>query len=132
VLAGAALNPVTSVVDYRAQQTLGTIAPAVPTVLPADQTVSPAVNIPAARNDSRRADKSTPGPSRVVIIDPQTNAVVFRSLDAYTGNIIEQVPAQALLRQRAYEDAKTVQALIDHKNLSTAVLAAEQNIDTTT
>jgi len=131
VIAGAALNPVTSVVDYRAQPALAATASAVPTDLPAPQAINPAPNIPAARNDARKAEKTTPGTSRVVIIDPQTNAVVFRSLDPTTGAILDQVPAQALLRQRAYIDAQTVQALINGKNVTTAELAAAQDVDTT-
>jgi hypothetical protein len=130
VYAGAISNPVTSVVDYHKQPAVATAAPAVTTELPVAQAISPATNIPAARNDSRKPEKGTP--SRIVLIDPQTNAVVFRSLDAYTGSVIEQVPAQAALRQRAYVDAQAVQALIKGKDITTAVIAAEQNVDTTT
>ncbi len=129
--AGVALNPVTSVVGYREQPAI-VAAPAVPTDLPATQATSPAVNIPAAPNDSQQPDNGTRGTSRVVIIDPQTNTVVFRSLDAYTGGVIEQVPAQALLRQLAYEGAQGVQALIEGKNPTAAMLAAMQKVDTTT
>jgi hypothetical protein len=129
---GATLSPVASVVDFHAQPALGASAPAVPTDLPVAQTISQATNIPAARNDSRRPEKATPGPSRVVIIDPQTNAIVFRSLNARTGDIIEQLPTQALLRKRAYEEAMVVQALIDRKNPTAAALAAAQNIAVTT
>jgi hypothetical protein len=67
-----------------------------------------------------------------VIIDPQTNTIVFRSLDAYTGGVIEQVPAPALLRQLAYEEAQGAQALIEGKNPAAAMLAAMQKVDTTT
>jgi hypothetical protein len=126
VYAGAVPNPVASVVDYHKQPTFAAAAPAVRTELPAAQTISAATNIPAARNDSRKA------PSRVVLIDPQTNAVVFRSLDATTGSVVDQVPAQAALRQRAYVDAQAVQALIKGKDVNTAVIAAEENVDTTT
>jgi hypothetical protein len=132
VYAGAALGPVTSVVDYHKQPALAAVAPAVPTELPVAQAISPAANIPATRNDSRKADKSTPSTSRSVIVDPQTNTLVYRSLDATTGNVIDQVPARALLRQRAYVDAQAVQALIAGKDVTTAVVAAEQNVDTTT
>jgi hypothetical protein len=122
---------VTSVVDFRAQPAFApTAAAAVPTELPAPQAINPAPSLPATRNDTRKADKGTPGPSRVVIADPQTNAVVFRSLDAYTGAIIDQVPAQAALRQRAYIDAQTVQALIKGKSVFTA-LTATQDVDAT-
>jgi hypothetical protein len=129
---GATLSPVASVVDFHAQPALGAGAPAVSTDIPAAQTISQATNVPAARSDSRNSEKATPGPSRVVIIDPQTDAIVFRSLDARTGDIIEQLPAQALLRKRAYEEAKVVQALIDRKNPTAAALAAAQNIAITT
>jgi hypothetical protein len=125
------LNPVSGVVDFHAQLTLGTTAPAVPTELPAAQAItSAAANIPAARNHS--TEKGIPGTSRVVIIDPQTNEVVFRSLDAYTGGVIEQTPAAGLLRQRAYEGAQAVQALIEGKNQTTAMLEAMEKVDTTT
>jgi hypothetical protein len=133
VIAGVASNPVTSVVDFRAQPALAatSTAPAVPTTLPAPQSVSPATNIPATRNDVRKADKATPGPSRVVLIDPQTDTIVYRSLDANSGAVIDQVPAQAVLRQRAYIDAQTVQALISGKSVTSAQLAAAQDVDTT-
>jgi hypothetical protein len=130
VIAGVASNPVTSVVDFRAQPAVAATAAPVPTVLPVRQAVNPAPNVPGTRNDARKADKSTPGPSRVVIADPQTNAVVFRSLDAHTGAVIDQVPAQAQLRQRAYIDAQTVKALTNGKSVTSAELAAAQDVDT--
>jgi hypothetical protein len=131
VIVGAAINPVTSVVDFRAQPGVASTTPPVPTDLPADQAVNSAANIPPARNDARKTDKTPPGNSRSVIIDTQTNSVVFRSLDAHTGAVIDQVPARALLRQRAYVDAQAVQALIQGKDLTTAALAAAQEIDAT-
>jgi hypothetical protein len=129
--AGVALNSVTRVAGCREQLVVGA-APAVPTDLPAAQASSPAVNTPAAPKDAHQTDNVTQGTSRVVIIDPQTDTIVFRSLDAYTGGVIEQVPAQALLRQLAYEGAQGVQALIEGKNLTAAMLAAMQKVDTTT
>jgi hypothetical protein len=125
-------NPVASVVDYHKQPALAAAGAAVPTELPPAQAIAQAPTIPAARNDVRKTERSAPGASRVVIVDPQTDALVFRSLDANTGSVISQVPTQALLRQRAYVHAQTVQALIKGKDLSTVVLAAEQNVDTTT
>jgi hypothetical protein len=129
VIVGGIANPVTSVVDLRAQPGLTSTAPAVSTDLPAAQAVNSIANIPPPRHDPRKADKPAQGTSRVVIIDSQTHAVVFRSLDAHTGAVIDQVPAQALLRQRAYVDAQAVQALIHGKNVTTATLAAAE-IDT--
>ena len=122
-----ALNPVTSVGGYREQPSIAA-APGAPTDLPARQATSPAVNVSAAPNDSQQ----TPNGTRAVIIDPQTDTVVYQSLDAYTGDIIEQVPAPALLRQLAYEAAQAVQALVQGKNPTTAMLAAMQKVDTTT
>ena len=130
--AGAAVSPVTGVIDYHKQPAAAASAPAVPTVLPVAQAIGPTVNIPAPRNDARRTEKSGPDTSQVVIIDPRTNTLVFRSLDPSTGAIIEQVPAQALLRRRAYESAQAVQALIKGKDPAAAEIEAEQNIDTTT
>jgi hypothetical protein len=121
---------VTGVVGYREPVAVGA-APAGPTDSPATQATSAAANIPAARSDSRKTDEGASGTSRV-IIDPQTNAVVFQSLDASTGGVIEQVPSRALLRQRVYVDAQAVQALIKGKNFSAAVIAASQEVDTTT
>ena len=126
-----ALNPVTSVGGYR-EQPNNAAAPAVPTDLPAPQATSPAVNVSTAPSDSPQTPNGTQGTSRAVIIDPQTDTVVYQSLDAYTGDVIEQVPAPALLRQLAYEAAQAVQALIQGKNPTTAMLAAMQKVDTTT
>jgi len=128
----AAFGQVTGGVDYRAQPVVAATPAAVATDLPAAQAVSPAANIPPARNDSRKPDKAASGTSNVVVIDPQTDAVVFRSLDASTGIVIDQIPAQALLRQRAYLDAQAAQALVKGKDLGAAVVAAEQQVDTTT
>jgi hypothetical protein len=119
------------VVGYRVQQGIAA-APVVPTDLPAAQATSLAVNIPAAPNDSQQMQDAPQGISRAVIIDPQTNTLVFQSLDAYTGDVIEQVPAPALLRQLAYEGAQAMQALIQGKDPNSAMLAAMQKIDTTT
>ncbi len=133
MLAGLAVNPVSSAVDSRAQTTVGGSAPATPTELPPVQAINPAPNIPPTRNDSRRsaAPSPSPGTSRDTIIDPRIDAVVFRSLDAHTGAVIDQIPSRALLRQRAYVDAQTVQALISGKDVNTAAIAAASDIDTT-
>jgi hypothetical protein len=129
---GVSLGPVTSVADFRPQPAVAAAPPAVPTDIPAAQAVAPTTNIPAPRNDSRRPDRAAGGTSNVVVIDPQTNAVVFRSVDPQSGIVIDQIPTQAILRQRAYLDAQAAQALVKGKDFSTAVLAAEQQVDTTT
>jgi hypothetical protein len=119
------------VVGYHEQPSIGA-APVVPTDFPASRATSPAVNIPAAPNGSQQTQDAHRGISRVVIIDPQTNMLVFQSLDAYTRDVIEQVPAPALLRQLAYEGAQAMQALIQGKDPNAATLGAMQKIDTTT
>ena len=81
------------------------------------------------RNDLRKPDKASATARE--ILDPRTNLVVYQSVDAQ-GHVIEQVPTQALLRRRAYEEAQTVQALIQGKDIATAVLGAEDNVDRTT
>jgi hypothetical protein len=131
VIQGVTPNPVTGVADHRAQPASAATAAAVPTDLPAPQAVSPAANIPAPRNDSRKPEKGAHGAARVVIVDQRTNSLVFRSLDASTGAVIEQVPSRALLRQRAYVDAQAVQAVIKGKDVTTAELAAAQDVDAT-
>ena len=65
-----------------------------------------------------------------MVVDPQTDALVFRSLDPGSGIVIAQVPSQALLRQRVYVEAQTVQALIAGKDPA-AVAASAQDVDTT-
>jgi hypothetical protein len=120
--AGAASFPGPSAVGFREQPGIAA-APVVPTDPPAPQAPSPAVNVPAPPSDSRPTQGGTPA----VIIDPQTNTIVYQVLDANTGDVIEQVPAPALLRQLAYGRAQAVQALIQGKNPNTAM----QKIDTT-
>ena len=130
---GVAVGSVNGVADFRPLPAVAAAAPSVAaTDLPAPQAVTPTPNIPSTRNDSRRPDKAAAGASNVVVIDPQTNAVVFRSVDPNSGLIIDQIPAQALLRQRAYLDVQAAQALAKGKDFSTAVAAAEQQVDTTT
>jgi hypothetical protein len=131
VIAGVNPNPVTGVVDHRAQAASTATASAVPTDLPAPQAVSPAANVPASRNDQRNTEKSAHHASHVVIVDQQTNLLVFRSLDASTGAVIAQDPSRALLRRRAYVNAQAVQAVIKGKDLTTAELAAARDVDST-
>ncbi len=120
-------NPVSSVVDFRAQPPAAASAPAVPTELPTSQALNAAANIPELRNDQRKPEKAST--SAREIIDPQTSALVFQSLDQQ-GHVVEQVPTQALLRRRAYEDAQTAQALIQGKDVASVELGAD--VDTTT
>ena len=126
---GALPNPATGAIDFRAQPPAVATTPAVPTDLPVSQALNAAANIPAVRNDQRKPDKASATAREIV--DPRTNLVVYQSVDTH-GHVIEQVPTQALLRRRAYEEAQTVQALIQGKDIATAVLGAEDNVDRTT
>jgi hypothetical protein len=92
--------------------------------LSAAQAANPAASIPAADNHPRKTEEATTDTSRDAIFDPLTNVVIFRLLGARTGAVIEQVPAQALVRRRAYMDALAVQALIAGKNPISAAFAA--------
>lgn len=133
MITAVAVNPVSSAADNRAPTTVAVPAAAAPTELPPVQAINPAPNISPIRNDSRRpaAPALSQGTSRDTIIDPRTDAVVFRSLDAHTGAVIDQVPSRALLRQRAYVDAQSVQALLTGKDIATIEVAAAQDVDTT-
>jgi hypothetical protein len=126
---GALPNPAPSAIDFRAQPPAVATTPAVPTDLPTSQALNAAANIPAVRNDQRKPDKASATAREIV--DPRTNLVVYQSVDAH-GHVIEQVPTQALLRRRAYEEAQTVQALVQGKDIATAELGAVENVDTTT
>ena len=126
---GALPNPATGAIDFRAQPPAVATTPAVPTDLPVPQALNAAANIPAVRNDQRKPDKASATAREIV--DPRTNLVVYQSVDAH-GHVIEQVPTQALLRRRAYEEAQTVQALVQGKDIATAELGAVENVDTTT
>jgi hypothetical protein len=132
VIPGVAVNPVTSAADFRAQPASAATVTAAPTDLPPARAVIPAPDIPPARTDTRKPDKSAPGTSRAVVVDPQTDTLVFRSIDPNSGIVLEQVPSAALLRQRAYLDAQTVQALVTGKDPAAAAVAATtQDVDTT-
>ena len=124
-------NPPPSAVDFRAQPPAVATTPVVPTELPASQALNAAANILPARNDQRKPDRATATATAREIIDPQTSAIVYQSVDAQ-GHVVEQLPTQALLRRRAYEEAQTVQALVQGKDVAQAVLGAIENVDTTT
>jgi hypothetical protein len=127
---GAVPGPVTNVGDFRTQAPAVAAVPAVATELPTSQALNAAVNIPELRNDSRKTYHAAAATGREVI-DPQTSAIVFQSVDVQ-GHVVEQVPTQALLRRRAYEQAQTTQALVQGKDFTTALLGAVENVDTTT
>jgi len=77
---------------------------AVPTVLPASQSV-PAVDSSArAGNDAAavRISISNPAVANQVVIDRDTRAVVYQVVDTRTSQVVKQFPEEAVLRRRAY------------------------------
>jgi hypothetical protein len=67
--------------------------------------VVPALDGSAAPTTDR--DKASPTPvsgelGRRVVIDPDTQEVVFQSVDDLTQDVVRQYPDQAMLRRKAY------------------------------
>lgn len=94
--------------------------PAAPTELPAAKTVAPATASLALTNDHGLTDSVT---TRDVILDPQTREIVYRIVDANSRQVLRQIPAQALLRMRAYtralENGQSVAEALARQNLET-------------
>ena len=70
----------------------------VPTQLPASQTVTASDASTASRNDSL----SPSDLSHEAFFDTAAASVVFQSVDALTGQVVQQFPDDAMLRRRAY------------------------------
>jgi hypothetical protein len=105
--AGISIRPVTgvAVTDYVRPSTTATAGTG-STDLPPEQTVSPTVDPTPTRNDpvpsgSSNADYDT----RSITIDPQSREVIYRIIDSRTNQVIQQVPDETMLRNRAYSQA---------------------------
>jgi hypothetical protein len=72
---------------------------AVPTDLPAGQSVTVADPAAAASNDAQAANASV---SRQAYFDRDAASMVFQVLNAKTDAVVDQFPDQAVLRRRAY------------------------------
>jgi uncharacterized FlaG/YvyC family protein len=66
----------------------------------ASQTAAPAL-APAVKLDIGSA-----GNKARYIQDPDTSAIVFQVVDPSSGNVIEQLPSETALRNRAYDSAR--------------------------
>jgi flagellar protein FlaG len=104
--AGLTSRPVTgvAVTDY-ARPAAAATAGTTPTDLPTEQAVTPAPDTTQTRNDTPQpasAGALTEYDIRSVTIDPQTREVIYRVIDSRTNQVINQVPDQTLLRNRAY------------------------------
>jgi hypothetical protein len=104
--AGLTIQPVTGVAitDY--------VRPAVtaatntgPTELPPEQTVSPAPDPTPTGNGPQPGGSSSDNVTSSITIDPQSREVIYRVIDSRTKQVIQQVPDEALLRNRAYSQA---------------------------
>jgi len=80
----------------------------VATQLPAEQTVAPAANADAARNNasSQENGNESERQARQTRFDPATAEFVYRVIDNETRRVVRQVPDQAMLRLRAYTRAQ--------------------------
>jgi uncharacterized FlaG/YvyC family protein len=91
--------PIVQHVSAAAQQ-------AVPTVLPASQSVA-AVDAGARANTDSAAvrvsiSSASASVSNQVVIDRDARAVVYQVIDTKTSRVVNQFPEEAVLRRRAY------------------------------
>jgi hypothetical protein len=94
-----------------------TVVEAVPTDLSPANTVT-AANTTATPNNNVQTDPNEY--QDTVLIDPATREVVLRVLAARTGQVVRQIPDQAMLRMQAY-----AQALDSGKTMSQALAATD-------
>jgi hypothetical protein len=88
---------------------------AVPTQLPANQTV-----IATDASTTSRNDLPTPTDlSHEAFFDTAAASIVFQSVDALTGEVVKQYPDDAVLRRRAYFHS------LDAKDSSSRPLATD-------
>lgn len=80
---------------------LGATAASATPQQPSDASASTATLEPAVKLDI--AEMS--GKARF-IQDPDTSAIVFQVVDRASGNVIDQLPSETALRNRAYESAR--------------------------
>jgi len=80
---------------------LGATAAAASTQQPADTSTSTAPLEPAVK-----LDIGEPNGKARYIQDPDTSAIVFQVVDQASGNVIDQLPSETALRNRAYESAR--------------------------
>ncbi|MGH1569359.1 hypothetical protein ACRAWG_00230 [Methylobacterium sp. P31] len=53
-----------------------------------------------------KLDIGTGGDKARYIQDPETSAIVFQVVDPNSGNVVEQLPSETALRNRAYDSAR--------------------------
>jgi hypothetical protein len=76
------------------------------TAAPPPHVVTPVADANATPHEAPpTAPVSTGGLTQRFIIDPRSRQVIYRLVDARTEQVIQQVPDQALLANRAYSNA---------------------------
>jgi hypothetical protein len=90
---------------------------AVPTQLPASQTVTAPDASTASRNDLLNSNPSDL--SHEAFFDTAAASIVFQSVNAVTGQVVQQYPDDATLRRRTYFRS------LDLKDSSTRPLATD-------
>ena len=56
-----------------------------------------------------KLDIGTNGGKARYIQDPDTSSIVFQVVDPSSGNVIDQLPSETALRNRAYDSARSTQ-----------------------
>jgi hypothetical protein len=105
--AGLSIKPVAgvAVTDYT-RPAVAAGAGSVVTDLPDNKTVSPVTDTTPGRNNTAQPETSSADYiTRSVTIDPQSREVIYRVIDSRTRQVIQQVPDETLLRNRAYSKA---------------------------
>lgn len=126
--AGLSVKPLVAMPGAQAQPKLRLVF-SVPTALPPQRAVSAPDKTDTIRNEPRRHEALSEKTTRDAIIDPETQAVVYRVRDARSGQVLHQHPERTLLRAKAYARAQLVRALAEGENPLAVAPAAGQKVD---
>ncbi|MCJ2093771.1 flagellar protein FlaG [Methylobacterium sp. J-072] len=72
----------------------------------ATQETTPAQAATAPLEPAVRLDITPTGDKARYIQDPDTSSIVFQVVDSRSGNVVEQLPSETALRNRAYDAAR--------------------------
>lgn len=100
-----------------------------PILNPPERVVPAPAKIDSLRQEQRRQQAAMEKTTRDAIIDPETQAVVYRVRDARTGQVLHQQPERSVLRAQAYARAQLARALAEGENPLAVANAAQHKID---
>jgi hypothetical protein len=100
--ANLSFKPAVSVVSTEPVRPAASAPVTTPTDLPTANTVTEVAKTPSTRNDPAQTDRPI---KSELVLDPQSNQVIYRVLEADSRRVIWQVPEKAVLRLRAYTRA---------------------------